>query len=305
MVPIQIIKTLYLKNRITDSIDKLGQPINSITRMGITITAGLIVFQLIQLLFEGLGSTPTPFSIIYALNNLILTIWLVIVMDGWPFKFIKNRLVSAMLLLVVSMTLSYVMFGYLYDFSEFSVAPFYNEMLNPQGLYPASVMLAFMVTVLAVVLAFVLFDLFDSARKSQTPTITKFSLGIFVLIISYGLFFYGIHIIGDPVKYLVNTATSVIFGEFIVILISRTNLFKTITHPLKGTVYLSIAILIAIVCNILYTTVALRLFPNLPSGAPTYGLEIWNASAMLAVTFTAFVLFSQLLQFWPLNVKED
>lgn len=144
---------MYLQNTITDSIDQLVHPFNTILRVSITIIAGLIVFQIIQFLFEGLGSRPTPSSIIYAVNNLVLTMFFVIVFEGWPFKLIKNKIVSAILLLMASMSVSYLMFQSMLNFSEYILVPFYSESFDPRGLYP----LSFMVAVIVVILAFVLF----------------------------------------------------------------------------------------------------------------------------------------------------
>jgi hypothetical protein len=39
----------------------------------------------------------------------------------------------------------------------------------------------------------------------------------------------------------------------------------------------------------------------LASGAPAYELELWLASAMLAVTFPLIVLATDFLAFWPLR----
>lgn len=304
MVPVQIIMTLYMQNKIITPIDKLKQPINGLVRTIIMVIFGLIVFEIIQVLFEGQGKVPTPFSIMYSINTVILTFWLVVVFGGWPFRLIKNKILSSIFLLIGTMILSYIMFKTMYNFSDFIPAPFYNDLLDPKGLFPAWNILSFVVTTLAVILAWVLLDFFPLGPKPENPILRILAVGIPVLILSYVMWKVGIDIAGDPVKYMVNIAIAIIFGEFVVLLMMETAPVQTLAQPIKGIVLIFIACVIAYIFNIIYTTVILSLYPDMPSGSPTFGLEMWTASAMLAVTFPTFVLFSQLFNFWPFRKNE-
>jgi hypothetical protein len=299
MVPVQIVMTLFMQNSISNSIDKLAQPINGIIRTIIMIIFGLIVFTIIQLSFEGIGSQPTPFSIMYCINTVITTFWLVVVFSAWPFRLIPNKILAGIILLASSMIISYFIFKVMYNFSDFVPAPFYNELLDPKGLFSAWDILSFVVTTLAVILAWVLLDFYPIGGGPENPVLRILTVSIPVLIITYLFWKVGINFIGDPVKFMVNITISLIFGEFIVLLMMETAPVQSMSQPNKGIILILLAIVLAFVCNFIYTQVITSIYPAITSGAPSYDIEMWKASAMLAITFPSFVLFSQIFNFWP------
>jgi hypothetical protein len=299
MVPVQIVMTLFMQNSISNSIDKLAQPINGIIRTIIMIIFGLIVFTIIQLSFEGIGSQPTPFSIMYCINMVITTFWLVVVFAAWPFRLIPNKILAGIILLASSMIISYLIFKFMYNFNDFVPAPFYNELLDPKGLFGAWNILSFVVTTLAVILAWVLLDFYPIGSEPENPVLRILTVSIPVLIITYLFWKVGINFIGDPVKFMVNITISLIFGEFIVLLMMETAPVQSMSQPNKGIILILLAIVLAFVCNFIYTQVITSIYPTIISGAPSYDIEMWKASAMLAITFPSFVLFSQIFNFWP------
>lgn len=301
MVPIQIVMTLFMQNSISPYIDNFAQPLNGLIRTVIMITFGLIVFVIIQLLFEGIGSTPTPFSIMYCINTVITTFWLVVVFAAWPFRLIPNKLLAGIVLLTSAMIISYLLFTFMYNFNDFVPAPFYNELLDPKGLFSAWNILSFVVTTLAVILAWVLLDFFPIGANPKNPILRILAVGIPVLLITYLFWKIGINYIGDPVKFMVNVTISLIFGEFIVLLMMETAPVQTLKQPIKGIVLILLTIVLAVVCNYIYTQVITSIYPQITSGAPSYDIEMWKASAMLAITFPTFVLFGQIFNFWPLR----
>ena len=50
----------------------------------------------------------------------------------------------------------------------------------------------------------------------------------------------------------------------------------------------------------LYSAAASMRFA-LTSGTPQYSLELWTASAMLAITFPLMVAFADYFAFWPIH----
>jgi hypothetical protein len=301
MVPVQIIMTLFMGNSVCEFIDVLSQPKKALINSVIMINFGVIVFVIIQLLFEGLGSKPTPFSIMYCINTVIITFWLVVVFAGWPIRLISDKVIAGIVLLVSAMVISYITFKLLYDFSDFEPAPFYNVMLDPKGLFGVWDILSFMVTTLAVILAWVILDFLPIGPKPENPLLRILTVGFPVLIVTYIFWKLGINYIGDPVKFMVNVTISFIFGEFIVLLMMETAPVQAVKQPIKGIILIILAIILAFICNFIYTHVITSIYPQISSGAPTYDIEMWKASAMLAITFPIFVLFSQIFNFWPLR----
>lgn len=299
IVPVQIIMTLFMQNSISNSIDTLTQPINGIIRTIIMIIFGLIVFTIIQLSFDGIGSQPTPFSIMYCINNVITTFWLVVVFAAWPFRLIPNKILAGIVLLASSMIISYFIFQFMYNFSDFVPAPFYNDLLDPKGLFGAWDILSFVVTTLAVILAWVILDFYPIGSEPENPILRILTISIPVLVITYLFWKVGINITGDTIIFMVNISISLIFGEFIVLLMMETAPVQSMTQPTKGIILILIAIALAFACNFIYTQVVVNLYPTITSGAPSYDIEMWKASTMLAITFPSFVLFSQIFNFWP------
>jgi hypothetical protein len=76
------------------------------------------------------------------------------------------------------------------------------------------------------------------------------------------------------------------------------------TQPAKG---VANAVLIAVVGTALaqlYRAAAPMITGSLASGPPGYDLEIWLASALLAVTFPFLIFFAEFFKFWPLARPE-
>lgn len=299
MVPVQIIMTLFMQNSICTFIDNLMQPINGIIRTLIMIIFGLIVFTIIQLLFEGIGSQPTLFSIMYCINTVITTFWLVVVFAAWPFRLIPNKILSGIILLVSAMIISYLIFKFMYNFGNFMFAPFYDEILDSKGLFNAWDILSFAVTTLVIILAWVLLDFYPIASEPENPILRISTVSILVLAITYLFWDIGINFTGDPIIFMVNISISLIFGEFIVLVMMETAPVQSISQPNKGILLILFAIILAFICNFIYTQVITNLYPIITSGAPSYDIEMWKASAMLAITFPSFVLFGQIFNFWP------
>jgi hypothetical protein len=104
----------------------------------------------------------------------------------------------------------------------------------------------------------------------------------------------------DVMIFMVNVPIPFIFGSIIVLNMLQNSLTAGLTQPLKG---VANAVLVAVIGTALAQLY--RLFaPVLHSGPPTYDLEIWLASALLAVTFPFLIFFAEFFKFWPL-AKSD
>ena len=107
----------------------------------------------------------------------------------------------------------------------------------------------------------------------------------------------------DPVVFMVKVPVSIIFGEFIVLIMMQTAPVQTTAQPSEGLVLIGVAVLLSFPMYALYGFAGQALFGGLTAGAPAYRLDLWVASAMLAVTFPVFVLYADFFGYWPLAGK--
>jgi hypothetical protein len=105
----------------------------------------------------------------------------------------------------------------------------------------------------------------------------------------------------DPVVFMVRVPVAVIFGVIIVLTLFQGVGFARFTQPTRGIAMTATVIVLAAVMWVLYSAAAHEIVPGIASGAPTYGLELWLATAMLGVTFPVIVAFCEGFGFWPLS----
>jgi uncharacterized membrane protein AbrB (regulator of aidB expression) len=108
----------------------------------------------------------------------------------------------------------------------------------------------------------------------------------------------------DVMVFLVTVPIPYIFGTIIVLNMLQNSLMAKLTQPVKG---IANAVLVAIVGTVLaqaYRALSPEVTGTLHSGPPTYDMEIWLASALLAVTFPFLIFFAEFFKFWPLAKSE-
>jgi hypothetical protein len=91
----------------------------------------------------------------------------------------------------------------------------------------------------------------------------------------------------DLVVFIVRVCVAAIFGIFVLL------------EPLRELVLCAGAVLLAMALYAPYQAAATLRF-GLAGGAPHYTLELWIASAMLAITFTLMVAFAEYFAFWSI-----
>lgn len=296
MVPSQIILTLFLGGELPGSSNDIKQPFKGSLLMLLTLVTGGITYCVIQFLNEGLLNLPTPFSIMQAILTVVVALWMVIVFQGWPASLIRNPFISAFVLLLSVLLVSYCVFQLLFNFSVFQAAPFYSSSLDPVGLLSAWHALALATTSVAVILVFVMLDFWPFSVFKTSPLINAAAIAL----LSSAVWAIAVYVVkADPVRYMVAGPISMIFGEFILLIMLQTAPFQQMPQPKKGSLLTLIALALCLSLFPIYESVAVGLFPELVAGAPAYGVELWIASAMLAVTFPIFVLYAEMFQFWP------
>ena len=108
----------------------------------------------------------------------------------------------------------------------------------------------------------------------------------------------------DVMAFLVAVTVPYIFGTIVVLNMLQNSLFRNLTQPVKGIANVIAVVVIGSALAQLYRALAPTITGALKAGPPTYDLEIWTASALLAVTFPFLIFFAEFFKFWPL-AKSD
>jgi hypothetical protein len=105
----------------------------------------------------------------------------------------------------------------------------------------------------------------------------------------------------DVMVFMVTVPIPYIFGSIIVLNIFQNSLAGKLNQPAKGIANALLVVVIGTALAQLYRALAPAVTGTLHSGPPSYDLEIWLASALLAVTFPFLIFFAEFFKFWPLS----
>ncbi|NIB40385.1 hypothetical protein HBA55_12365 [Pseudomaricurvus alkylphenolicus] len=313
MVPAQIVLGLVWETRYPAFIGRLSQPFKGLALLGLMVLAGLLISPLIIAVVGGGSMPPTPFAVMFTIFSVVIAFWLVIVMQCWPLTaFTESKGAIGIGVWLLTYGLSYGLYLLLFDFGFLQAAPFYAPALDPQGWFNAWHVLSFALTALVVMLALVLLDFWPltSLLSFTSVTLKQPLFGTFttllVLWLSYLPWFWFVQVQGmDPVVYMVRVPASIIFGQFVMLIMMQTAPVQTLLQPLKGLTLLSLSLLLSVCLYHFYGWASDFVVGPLASGAPEYQLDLWLASAMLAVTFPLLVLHADFLGFWPFASAEE
>lgn len=257
----------------------------------------------------GFVTPPTPFLVFFTIMSVIMTFWCVVVWQCWPAAGIKGDHPAFVGLgtLIVSYAVAWILFKTLFNFGFAKGAPFYSAALDPGGLFMGWAVLAFFLTCLAVILAWVELDFWPlSLIPPKAPAFGKqpvwgIVVSIFVIVISYIIQTIFVGSMGmDVVIYAVKVPICMIFGEFIMLLLMQTSPVQTVSQPGKGIVLIILSIILAVVMYYLYSWFSMLVTGGLPSGPPGYVHELWLATALLSFTFPVIANYTGAFGYWPL-----
>jgi hypothetical protein len=284
------------------------QPLKGMLLTALTIVAGAIVAPAYLSLAGGNITPPGPVPSHAIIVSVVVTFWAAIIWGGWPFRaLIKSELAAGLALLVSCYVVNLLFFRLFFDYAFMQGAPVYVASLDPRGMFMALNALVFYVTCLSVMFLVLSFDLWPLTKfpaVMQQPV-----LGIVWTLVCLGLgglaFWIGVVVMRmDVMTFLLAVPIPYIFGTIIVLNMLQNSLAGKLTQPVKG---LANVILIAIIGTALaqlYRALAPMVTGALTSGPPTYDMEIWLASALLAVTFPFLIYFAEFFKFWPLSKSE-
>lgn len=306
MVPAQMVISLVWQSNYPKALADLPQPWRGIAFTALNALVGAAVAYIAWQTVGGGMALPTPFLIMFLIFSVAVMLVLVVPLQCWPFApVIRHPGLMGGALLIAAYALAYALFRWLFDFGFLAEAPFYKPELDPHGLFMAWTPLVFSIAMLVPVLGLILFDFWPlSALAGKMPALGKqplfgiLSLAlIFALAASLWACFVGPGM--DKVLFMVRICVAVNFGYFILLVIFEGVPTLKLPQPWRGLILNGAAVGLAFAMLHLYEFAALQRF-ELPSGGPIYLLELWLASAMLAVTFPLMVVIGSYFQFWPL-----
>jgi hypothetical protein len=302
--PAEIVLALLWKARHPPFIARLMQPARGIVLTTIAVLSGFIVGAfLFRFVGAGIGP-PTPMLLMFTMLSVVTILWLILIWECWPFStFIVDQTALGAVTLVAAYASAVPIFKLAFNFSFLSQATVYVATLDPKGWFNAWTALSALVTTVAVMLLIVLLEFWPLRRvlSSCKQPISGLLASTYVLFVSAALWWVSRRVIGlDAVEHLVRVAIPVIYGVFLVDLMTCHKLFITWRQPQRGLTLSGVALGLASLLYPLYAHVGRLLTGSaMASGPPTYELEIWVATAMLGITFPLMVVVAEFFDFWP------
>jgi hypothetical protein len=310
LIPMQIVIGVTWGTNQPGFAAKQRQPLKGLL---LTLTTAVIGVGVVPVYLAAAGGNlkpPTPMLMHAIITSVVVTFWAAIVFGGWPFKtLIKSEVGAGLALVTASYIVNYVFFRIFFDYGFMQGAPIYAAAgsLDPHGLFSALNALVFTVSFLIGLFMVAAFDVWP---LTKFPALMKQPvLGILWTVIALAIaglsFAIGVGVLKmDVMSFLVTVPVPYIFGTIVVLNMFQNSVFAKLTQPAKGVANVIAVVVIGSALAQLYRALAPMVTGPLQAGPPTYDLEIWTASALLAVTFPFLIFFSEFFKFWPL-AKSD
>ena len=312
LVPSQIVISLMWGCQHPARLAALPQPWRGLAFTALTLACGAVVGTLAWWTVGGAAPEPTPMVIMYLILCVPVTLWLVVVLQGWPLaRLIRPPLPLGLATVLAAHGLGWLLFRALFSFSFLRDAPFYQAAQDPGGPFMAWLPLTLAVMSLVGTLVLVLLDFWPTQalwrvlRPGAAPSQPGFGLLSAALIALAVAAVWQLAIIQaglDVVVFMTRWCVPAIFGIFILLVMFEGVPALQLAQPGRGLLLTAVAALLAAVMGQLYQAVGQWRF-GLPGGAPPYALELWLAPSMLAITFPSMVTFGAYFGFWPLRRK--
>ncbi|MEU5875772.1 hypothetical protein AB0A73_29945 [Glycomyces sp. NPDC047369] len=282
------------------------QPVRGLIHLVLALLAGLVV-AVLYVVTVGAGETPPAPPLVQAIIvSVVVCFWLTVIWQGWPFARIRNKLIAGVALLVACYAVAVAVFLVCFDFAFLEGSPLYVAEQDPGGLFDGWSATAFLVSTVAAMFLMVHFDLWPLSRFPKLMdqpvlgavwTVAAFAIAAVAYLLGTGAFGQ------DAPVYLVTVPIPFIFGSILMLNTFENSLFAKFKQPLKGVIAAVAAAVIGTVLALLYRFLAPVVTGDLASGAPTFDLEVWIASALLAVTFPLLAFHADFFQLWPVGER--
>lgn len=307
-IPMQIIVSLVWNHAEPAFVRSLRQPLKGVALTAVIAAAGMIVFNFAFVSVGG-GHGVTPMLTHFMIMTVVVTLWLVLIWQCWPFTLLTgSRSMVGMLTLLSCYALAYALWALCFDYSELRHIgkPLYYADIDPSGRFDMWAALVFALTTGATVMTLGLFDFWpiDTLPGASRQPVRGVIGTALVLMIAATVRWLFVGVIGmQQVEYMVRVPVCVAFGVLIVSNIMQFSLFSGMAQPRRGLALLVLAAVIAVASFWLYGLAAIFLngFELGMGPANGFAREVWIASAMLGVTFPVIFIVSGFFEFWPVK----
>src|SRR5436309_10651270 len=239
------------------------------------------------------------------ITSVVVTFWGAIIFGGWPFKaVIRNEVAAGLVLLAACYLVNYLLFRIYFYEGFIEHAPVYVPSLDRHGMFSALNILVFEVSCLIGLFTMANFDLWPLTTFSGVMRQPLLGMVWTVVALAIGglAFWFGVGIIKmDVMAFLVTAPVPFIFGSIVVLNMLQNSLFGKVKQPAKGIANVVAVIVIGSALGQMYRAFGPTISGTLRPGPPTYDLEVWTASALLAVTFPLLIFYAEFFSFWPLT----
>jgi hypothetical protein len=308
IIPMQIVIGVFWGTNEPRAAAKQSQPLKGLLLTLLTVVIGAIVAPAYLYLAGGNLTPPGPVPSHAIIVSVIVTFWATIMWGGWPFKaLIKNPIVGGLTLLVAAYAINFLLFRLFFDYGFMRGAPVYVPALDPHGMFSALNVLVFYVTFLSIMFLTLSFDLWPLTKfpaVMQQPVLGLVWTAV-CLALAGLVFWIGTSVMRiDVMVFMLAVPIPFIFGSIVVLNMLQNSLAGKLKQPARGVVNAVLVLIIGTALAQLYRSLAPSVTATLASGPPAYDLEIWLASALLAVTFPFLIFFAEFFKFWPLAKSE-
>jgi len=305
LIPMQIVMGVTWGTNQPGFAAKQRQPLKGILLAVTTAIVGVIVWPASLAIAGGNVTPPTPMLMHVTITSVVVTFWGAIIFGGWPFKpAIKNEVAAGLTLLAACYVVNYLFFRIFFDYGFMQGAPVYVASLDPHGIFSALNILVFEVSFLIGLFTMANFDLWP---LTTFPGVMRQPLlGIVWTLVALAIggfaFWIGVDVLKmDVMAFLVTAPVPFIFGSIVVLNMLQNSLFGKVKQPAKGIANVVAVIVIGSALGQMYRAFGPTISGTLRPGPPTYDLEVWTASALLAVTFPLLIFYAEFFRFWPLT----
>ncbi len=308
VIPMQIVVAVIWGTNQPAFAAKQKQPVKGAMLTLLTLVAGAVVAPAYLAIAGGNLTPPGPVPSHAIIVSVVVTFWATIMLGGWPFKtFLKNEIAAGLTLLVAAYIVNFLLFRLFFDYGFMQGAPVYVASLDPHGMFNALSALVFYVTCLSIMFLLLSFDLWPLTKFGVVMRQPILGIVWTAICLLFGglAFWIGVNLLRmDVMVFMVTVPIPYIFGSIIVLNMFQNSLVGKLTQPAKGIANAVLVVLIGSVLAQTYRALSPLVTGTLHSGPPTYDMEIWLASALLAVTFPFLIFFAEFFKFWPLGKSE-
>lgn len=306
-LPFTIVVGSFWKGEDPKAIVRLNQPARGIVFLVLAAIVAVIVAAIHVTTRGGGISPPVPMAVMTIISSVVVAFFMTIVLGGWPFSLIKNRLVAGIALLIGIYIVNALIFQFLMNFKFAAGAPFYTEALEPGGAFAAWDTVTLMVTALAVMFLFLNFDLWPLTKIKGLGSGPLFGLvwGLCCFALGWVIFTVGTAISPLPSpSFLVWVPIPFLFGSIVMLQMLGGSVFAKMKQPAKGVASAIVSAIVGLILAFIYASLMPVLSGFFPSGpAGEFAAEVWLANSLLAMTFPLMAFFGDFFQLWPLAGK--